>query len=184
MDFKEYKNIVEQFVPERELEEIVIQKMNQKRVEKTGKQMVKYAIAVCCLLIVVPSAVIAKETIFSSLKEDELGLSSVYEGSGVVSVHVENRSEKDLEFEPQPKLIQWTTGEEVERISETVIFENTRFAAYSEGVMTIDLSQAYDIAELEKPLSEDWYYFILTNENFLFGQDWMCSVDFVKTADI
>ena len=26
----------------------------------------------------------------------------------------------------------------------------------------------------------DWYYFVLTNDHFVFGQDWMCSVDFVE----
>ena len=47
--------------------------------------------------------------------------------------------------------------------------------------MTIDLSEAYDIALLETPLvGNDWYYFILTNNHFAFGQDWMCPVDFAE----
>ena len=32
---------------------------------------------------------------------------------------------------------------------------------------------------MEENLPEgDWYYFVLTNNNFAFGQDWMCSFDF------
>ena len=36
--------------------------------------------------------------------------------------------------------------------------------------------------ELEKPLHNDFYYFILTNNNFVFGQDWMCTVEFAETV--
>ena len=32
---------------------------------------------------------------------------------------------------------------------------------------------------MEKSLPEgDWYYFVLTNNHFAFGQDWMCTFDF------
>ncbi len=40
---------------------------------------------------------------------------------------------------------------------------------------------------MEENLPEgDWYYFVLTNNNFAFGQDWMCSFDFEieQTADV
>ena len=46
--------------------------------------------------------------------------------------------------------------------------------------MTIDLSAAYDFSVLEQPLVDDHYYFVLTNNNFLFGQDWMCSIEFTE----
>jgi hypothetical protein len=46
--------------------------------------------------------------------------------------------------------------------------------------MTVNLSKAYDMDTLEQPLTDDWYYFVLTNNNFIFGQDWMCSVDFAE----
>ena len=46
--------------------------------------------------------------------------------------------------------------------------------------MTIDLSSAYDIALLEQPLTDDSYYLVLTNNNFIFGQDWMCSIAFAE----
>ena len=34
---------------------------------------------------------------------------------------------------------------------------------------------------LETPLAgNDWYFFVLTNNHFAFGQDWMCTVDFAE----
>lgn len=54
-----------------------------------------------------------------------------------------------------------------------------KIEAHSEGTIVIDLSEGYNIAELEGPLpSGDWYYLVLTNNNFVFGQDWMCGIDF------
>ncbi len=117
--------------------------------------------------------------LFSSLSGDDLSLWADYEGDGVVSVQVENRSDKDLNFQPDLKLMRWRTGEEVEPLSGKVSFSNTQIPAHSSGTMVIDLSDAYDMALLEKPLSDDdWYYFVLTNNNFMFGQDWMCTVEF------
>ena len=52
-------------------------------------------------------------TLFSDLEGDELCLSSVYQGDGVVSVTVENRSDKTLKFQQDLKLVRWTTGEEL-----------------------------------------------------------------------
>ena len=121
--------------------------------------------------------------IFSSLSGDDpyLFLSADYEGNGVVFVHVENRSDKDLHFQPTLKLMRWSTGEEVEPLSGNVSIRNTKIPAHSSGTMVIDLSEAYDMALLETPLSDnDWYYFVLTNNNFMFGQDWMCTVKFAQ----
>lgn len=99
----------------------------------------------------------------------------------MVFVHVENKSDKDLHFQPTLKLMRWSTGEEVEPLSGKVSFRNTKIPAHSSGTMVIDLSEAYDMALLETPLSDnDWYYFVLTNNNFMFGQDWMCTVKFAQ----
>lgn len=114
---------------------------------------------------------------FSSLDGDELALTGTYEGDGIVSVRVENRSDKQLNFQKQTKLMRWVTAEEMPRLKGKVLFENTAFAPRSEGIMTIDLSAAYDISALEESHGE-WFYLVLTNNNFLFGQDWMCSVNF------
>jgi len=115
--------------------------------------------------------------LFSSLDGDELALTGTYEGNGIVSVRVENRSDKELNFQKQTKLMRWVTAEEMPRQKGNVLFENTAFAPHSEGVMTIDLSAAYDINALEDSHGE-WFYLVLTNNDFLFGQDWMCSVNF------
>ena len=118
---------------------------------------------------------------FSSLFGDDLSLSATYEGNGVVSVQIENKSDKELDFQSRLKLMRWSTGEEVKPRSEKVSFSNTEIPANSSGTMEIDLSAAYDMSLLETPiLDDDWYYFVLTNNNFLFGQDWMCTVEFAE----
>lgn len=117
--------------------------------------------------------------LFSSLDGDALGLYGTYEGNGIVSIRVENRSDKELKFQKKTKLLRWVTSEEVEKLGGEAVFENTDFAPYSEGTMTIDLSKAYDMKALEESnTSAEWFYLVLTNNNFLFGQDWMCSVNF------
>ena len=59
-------------------------------------------------------------------------------------------------------------------LSGKVSFSNTEIPANSSGTMVIDLSDAYDISLLETPISDDdLYYLMLTNNNFLFGQDSM-----------
>lgn len=117
--------------------------------------------------------------LFSPLDGDELALSATYEGGGVVSIFVVNGSDKDLEFQKQTKLMNWGTGEEVERLDGEVTFENTKIPAHSSGIMTIDLSKAYDIEKLEMDgRNFEPYYLLLTNNNFLFGHDWICSFSF------
>ena len=126
------------------------------------------------------------EPLFSPLEEDELRLCGTYEGNGIVSVYVENGSDKTLEFEKKVKLYNWGSGEEVEQLDNRgmVVFENTKFEAHSSGTMMVDLSDAYDIEALEsaKPSESGtvYYYLLLTNNSFLFGHDWMCSFHFTE----
>ncbi len=120
------------------------------------------------------------QPLFSGLDGDELSLSGSYEGNGVVTVRVENRSDKWLRFQEQAKLMRWVTSEEVTRLPGEPVFHNTDFAPHSQGVMTIDLSEAYDVESLEQN-GKEWYYLLLTNNQFLFGQDWMCSLNFSET---
>ncbi len=117
---------------------------------------------------------------FSSLSGDDLSLSSVYEGNGIVSIRVENKSDIDLKFQKQLKLMRWSTSEEIPPLNDNIIFEDTEIKAKSNSTMTIDLSAAYDLSILEQPLIDDHYYFVLTNNNFLFGQDWMCTIEFAE----
>ncbi len=123
-------------------------------------------------------------SIFSSLSRDDLGLCATYEGDGVVSIQVENKSDKALSFRKQLKLMLWSADEEIEPISDMIVFDKTDFAAHTNGAMTIDLSKAYDIDFLEQPLTDDHYYFVLTNNHFMFGQDWMCSVYFAEPIEM
>lgn len=119
--------------------------------------------------------------LFSSLSEDDLSLMATYKGNGIVSVQVENKSNKDLNFQPTLKLMRWRTNEEIEPLCGKVSFSNTKIPAHSSGTMIIDLSDAYDMTLLETSLlNDDWYYFVLTNNNFAFGQDFMCTVEFAQ----
>jgi len=119
--------------------------------------------------------------VFSPLDGDELTLSGSYLGNGIVSVYVENGSDKELKFQEQVKLMNWGTSQEVPSTGQ-VRMENTVFPAHSSGTMTVDLSDAYDVQALEAARPADthtfYYYLLLTNQDFLFGQDWMCSFSF------
>lgn len=138
--------------------------------------MVVAAVMVCCL-----SMTAFAVSLFSSLAGDDLKLSAAYEGDGVVAVQVENKSDKELHFQSTLKLMRWKTSEEVKPLTGDVSFRNTSIPAHSSGTMTIELSDAYEMALLETPLEgDDWYYFVLTNNNFVFGQDWTCAVDFAE----
>lgn len=118
-------------------------------------------------------------TLFTPLNGDELSLAGTYEGNGIVSVYVENKSDKNLKFQQKTKLIRWVGGEEVAPLGGDVFFENTEFPAHSSGIMTMDISKAYDYKALEESdTGAEWFYFVLTNNDFLFGHDWMCSVTF------
>lgn len=157
--------------------------------EKTGvdlgarqyrRRPMKSAMLVAAVLICSLTMTAFAASLFSSLSGDDLGLSAIYDGNGIVSIRVENRSDKNLSFQQQLKLMRWSTGEEIAPFSEEIAFSGTEFEAHTSGVMTVDLSEAYDMDFLEQPLTNDHYYFVLTNNNFVFGQDWMCSVTFAE----
>ena len=116
--------------------------------------------------------------LFSPLDGDALTLSATYEGNGIVSVSVENRSHKKLVFEPKTKLVKWITGEEVQPISDWIGFGDLTVAPHSTEILRLDLSKAYDMTILEQSLFTEYYYLVLTNYNFVFGQEWKCSVYF------
>lgn len=145
----------------------------------SARKVVVLAAAVLCCAVMAAFSY----PLFSPLDGDALSLSGSYEGSGIVSVFVENRSEKELRFQHKVKLCNWGTGEEIDPLGDPV-FYNSTFSAGTSGVMTIDLSSAYDIPALESALPADmgtfYYYLLLTNRDFLFGQDWQCSVTFAK----
>lgn len=129
--------------------------------------------ALIALILAVPGCA---RFLFSPLNGDDLSLGGTYRGQGIVSVEVKNGSDKELKFQKQLKLMCWETSEEVEKRGGEVIFLNTDFAPHTEGTMVVDISAAYDVEALEQ--SSDLYYFVLTNNDFLFGHDWMCSFRF------
>ncbi len=151
--------------------------------EKTGvplrkrraARIVPFALAAAVLAALLTVTALAAD-LFSPLAGDDLALGAVYEGDGIVSVQVENRSDKELKFQEQVRLMRWETGEEIAPKSAAVRFTNTAFAPHAKGVMTLDLSDAYDLAALDEPLAQGGYYLVLTNANFVFGQDWMCFI--------
>ena len=153
---------------------------------ETGVRLVKSpprlipTLLVCVLMLCMMTASAFAFDLFNTLKGDDLELSAEYKGNGIVEISIENLSSKPLEFQPQFKLRLWSTGEDVTRISDKYRMSGTYVEADSHGLMTIDLSDAYDIVLLEKPLTDDHYYFCLTNNNFVFGQDWICPVDFAE----
>lgn len=118
--------------------------------------------------------------LFSPLNGDALTLEAEYQGNGIVSVSVMNHSKRALEFQPQLKLVKWVTEEEVTPLSDEITFDGLKIAPNSPGTLMIDLSKAYDMDKLEESLISEWYYLVLTNQNFLFGQEWKCSVYFGK----
>lgn len=145
------------------------------------RRTVRTIAVLAAALICLAATAAASSGLFSSLAGDDLGFSAAYEGNGVVSIRVENRSDKALKFQEQLKIQLWSAEKPLTPIGQ-VRFENTEIAPHCEEIMTVDLSDAYDIALLEQPLTDDHYYLTLTNNNFVFGQDWMCSVDFAETV--
>lgn len=116
--------------------------------------------------------------LFSPLDGDALTLTATYEGNGIVSIQAQNHSFKRLEFQPHTKLVKWITGETVTPLAGEVLFTGLTIAPHSTGTITVDLSKAYDMEVLESDRSRVWYYLVLTNDDFAFGQEWKCSVYF------
>lgn len=123
---------------------------------------------------------------FSDLDGDVAGFSSKYLGDGIFEITITNESDRDLKLQDTIKLMNWATAEEIEGDTGQIVFSDYLVEAQSKKTIILDLSKAYDIDMLEEPLQEgDWYYLVLTNNNFAFGQDWMCSINFeegVSTA--
>ena len=137
-------------------------------------------VAVFIAAVIMALAFVAcSPVLFNSLSGDDLSLNASYHGNGIVEIAVENKSGRALQFQKSLKLQSRSTGQEIPAHGK-VIFSGTKIPAHGSGTMTIDLSDAYDFAQLETPLENDSYYLILTNNHFLFGQDWICSVNFSK----
>ncbi|MBD5460478.1 MAG: M23 family metallopeptidase [Lachnospiraceae bacterium] len=116
---------------------------------------------------------------FSSLSGDEAMFAAVYQGEGRFELIVVNESDRELRLQDKVKLMQWSTGREVEGEPDKIRMKVVTIAPHSQGIVSIDLSEGYDISALEEKLPDgDGYYFVLTNNDFVFGQDWMCFFTF------
>ena len=136
------------------------------------------AVLIAALVAVFVTMAAFTYPLFSPLSGDALTLDGEYLGNGIVSVSVMNHSRRQLEFEPQLKLIKWVTEEEMTPLSDEITFNGLKVAPKSKGTLVIDLSKAYDMELLEESLIAEWYYLVLTNQNFLYGQEWKCSIYF------
>lgn len=151
-----------------------------------GYQIRRAALLACGLLCFVTLCAFGYMK-FSSLSGDDAMFAAVYQGEGRFEVIVVNASDRELRLQDKVKLMQWSTGREVEGEPEKIRMETAAIPPYSKGIVSIDLSEGYDISALEQKLPEgDSYYFVLTNNDFAFGQDWMCFFDFEaeRTEDV
>lgn len=150
-----------------------------------GHTWVLKAAAVCALLLVLPAASVLAVDYFSTLKGDELAFGRVeYRGNGIVAIQVRNNSDKVLEFQEDVKLGIFYANEEIPQTEGgSVKMEGNVIAPHSSSELIVDLSGAYDMEIANRPLTDDWYYLVLTNDHFVFGQDWRCMVDFQNVTE-
>ena len=152
-----------------------------------GNKIRRMAVLAGSLLCLVISSAFAYAK-FSGLNGDEAGFAAVYLGDGRFDIAIINVSDRELELQEKIKVMQWSTGEEVEGDSRKIRMQGMTIAPHSQGVISIDISEGYDVeAMMEEELQDgDGYYFVLTNNNFAFGQDWMVFFDFEvrRTEDV
>ncbi len=154
--------------------------------KQAGHKIRQMALLAGSLLCLVISCAFAYAK-FSDLNGDVAGFAPAYQGDGRFEIVIINESDRELELQDKVKVMQWSTSEEVEGDSGKIKMSGMTIAPHSQGVVSIDISEGYDVKAMEENLPEgDWYYFVLTNNNFAFGQDWMCSFDFEieQTEDV
>ncbi len=165
-------------------EEMFVEEAEQGRRRHIWQYALKI-VAACLVLLLIPTATVLATDYFSSIKGDELAFERVeYLGDGVVAIQVHNYSEKTLEFQEDVKLCIFYANQEIPQIDGgKVEMEGNVVAPHSTSELRVDLSGAYDMGIAEKPLEDDWYYLVLTNNHFVFGQDWQCTVDFQNAIE-
>ena len=90
---------------------------NRRAAPKTPRRAAAPFVLAAAVLAALLTVTALAADLFSPLAGDDLALGAVYEGDGVVSVHVENRSDKELKFQGQLRLLRWDTSEEIARRS-------------------------------------------------------------------
>ncbi len=144
--------------------------------KKNNIRIVKPVLIVALLVATLSLSAFAY-SLFSGIDGDELSLDAQYLGDGKVTITVNNLADKNLQFDEVVRLEQWSTAQ--------VIFETTvdmpMIKAGESGVIEIEIPSEF-IAQLEIPLLDtDWYHFLLTTNNFAFGQTWQSSIRFAES---
>ncbi len=115
---------------------------------------------------------------FSAIDGDEINFHTIYKGGGMVEIEVTNLANKDLKFSDSIILIRESSEEEVLTINQTLPV----IASEETKIIEIEIP-ANSLNDLEEPLPEgDWYQFLLTTNNFAFGQTWQTSFLFSESA--
>ncbi|WP_409968415.1 M23 family metallopeptidase [Bengtsoniella intestinalis] len=152
------------------LKEETIQKMEQKRRKNHLPKTLLIAACIPTLLILTAFGY----RLVSGIDGDNLALDAQYLGNGLVEISVENQANIPLQFNSEFQLEQWSTSEMIWESSQTM----PTIAPNEAATLSIQIPEEL-IAQLETPLPEnDWYHFLLTTNNFAFGQTWMASLSF------
>lgn len=133
--------------------------------------------AAVLMIAVIATLVSCAPIIFSPLRGDALALVGEYEGEGIVAVTVTNSSDKTLHLQEKVKLVSWHTGKVQSPTGQVHFDGNTEIPPHTSQTIRIDLTDAYDVDGLEQEVNPK-YYLLLTNQDYFFGQDWMCSFSF------
>ncbi len=147
------------------------------------KKSFKVPIAIVSLLFIAIFSGFAYNY-FSGIKGDELAFNTKYKGDGIVHIEVENKSHKDLQF-TAGILKSWKDNKELLYLNKKgennipcVQVDMPLIKGGEKKTIIIDLSE-YDYKELEKPIKyNDGFIFVLTNDNFQYGQNWTTAIRF------
>ena len=85
---------------------------------------------------------------FSGLNGDEAGFAAVYQGDGRYEIIIVNDSDRELKLQDKVKVMQWSTGREIEGEPDKIRMEVSAIGPHSHGSVCIDLSEAYDIGKM------------------------------------
>ena len=109
----------------------------------------QFALLTCCLICVVTLSAFAYVK-FSDLNGDTAGFAAVYQGDGKFEIVVENYSDVELKLQNNVKVMQWSTGQEVPGDNKKVKMFGLNIAPHSQGVVSIDISEGYDISAMQE----------------------------------
>ncbi len=151
-----------------------LSRMKKELNNNTKRTPFRVVLIVTCISVFLTFTAFAY-SMFSGINGDNVSLNAMYVGNGTVKIVVENLADKDLKFDKTVKLVRWSNTEEILKIEQ----EMPLIKPNEKKIITITIPKKY-LNLLETPISDtDWYYFILTTNNFIFGFDWMASLNFV-----